>query len=231
MLSFESQSRQILGKICEELALNPGEKGFFCRVLDRSSARPFFATHPNVAGKHGSLPANQQHGWELQTAGKVVQYKVFPSLFFHLACIGRFRCSHWPSSATWWPKQQQWLRRSAARASVDFQTWFSPLVQGGKYVVQKRETKAINKLCVREILSLSFVCGAYFFEFRGRNLVCFGIAYNFDGGRHWQALANSRRRQGRHACALRFSRVSMGRPLVMAKSTLERTVFSPPLTP
>lgn len=49
-------------------------------------------------------------------------------------------------------------------------------------MVQKRETKAINKLCVREILSLSFVCGAYFFEFRGRNLVCFGIAYNFD----WQ---------------------------------------------
>ena len=48
-------------------------------------------------------------------------------------------------------------------------------------MVQKRETKAINKLCVREILSLSFVCGAYFFEFRSRNLVCFGIAYNFDG--------------------------------------------------
>ena len=51
-------------------------------------------------------------------------------------------------------------------------------------MVQKRETKAINKLCVREILSLSFVCGAYCFEFRGRNLVCFGIAYNFDWGRH-----------------------------------------------
>ena len=48
-------------------------------------------------------------------------------------------------------------------------------------MVQKRETKAINKLCVREILSLSFVCGAYFFEFRGRNLVCFGIAYNSTG--------------------------------------------------
>ena len=47
--------------------------------------------------------------------------------------------------------------------------------------MQKRETKAINKLCVREILSLSFVCGAYFFEFRGQNLVCFGIAYNFNG--------------------------------------------------
>ena len=46
-------------------------------------------------------------------------------------------------------------------------------------MVQKRETKAINKLCVREILSLSFVCGPYFFEFRGRNLVCFVIAYNF----------------------------------------------------
>ena len=47
--------------------------------------------------------------------------------------------------------------------------------------MQKRETKAINKLCVREILSLSFVCAAYFFEFRGRNLVCFVIAYNFNG--------------------------------------------------
>ena len=72
-------------------------------------------------------------------------------------------------------------------------------------MVQKRETKAINKLCVLEILSLSFVCKASFFEFRGRNLVCFGIAYNFDGG---EALANSRRKQGRHACTLRFSRVS-----------------------
>ena len=48
-------------------------------------------------------------------------------------------------------------------------------------MVQKRETKAINKLCVREILSLSFVCGAYFFDFCGRNLVCFVIAYNFNG--------------------------------------------------
>ena len=48
-------------------------------------------------------------------------------------------------------------------------------------MVQKRETKAINKLCVREILSLSFMCGAYFFEFCGRNLVCFVIAYNFNG--------------------------------------------------
>ena len=48
-------------------------------------------------------------------------------------------------------------------------------------MVQKRDTKAINKLCVREILSLSFVCGAYFFEFRGRNLVCFDIAYDFNG--------------------------------------------------
>ena len=48
-------------------------------------------------------------------------------------------------------------------------------------MVQKRETKAINKFCIREILSLSFVCGAYVFEFRGRNLVCFVIAYNFNG--------------------------------------------------
>ena len=47
-------------------------------------------------------------------------------------------------------------------------------------MVQKRETKAINTLCVREILRLSFVCGAYFFEFRGRNLVCFGTAFNSD---------------------------------------------------
>ena len=50
-----------------------------------------------------------------------------------------------------------------------------------KDVVQKRKTKSINKLCVREILSLSFMCGAYFFEFRGRNLVGFVIAYNFNG--------------------------------------------------
>ena len=49
-------------------------------------------------------------------------------------------------------------------------------------MVQKRGTKATNKLCVREILGLSFVCGAYFFEFRG-----------------WK--------QGRYACALPFSRV------------------------
>ena len=48
-------------------------------------------------------------------------------------------------------------------------------------MVQKRETKPINKLCVREILSLSFVCGAYFFELRARNLVCFVIAYNLNG--------------------------------------------------
>ena len=48
-------------------------------------------------------------------------------------------------------------------------------------MVQKRETKAINKLCVREILSLSSVCGVDFFEFRGRNLVCFVIACNFNG--------------------------------------------------
>ena len=69
--------------------------------------------------------------------------------------------------------------------------------------MQKRETKAINKLCAPEILSLSFVCGAYFFEFRGRNLVCFVIAYNFNG--------KYAGKQGRHACALRFSRVSVRR--------------------
>ena len=74
-------------------------------------------------------------------------------------------------------------------------------------MVQKRETKAINKLCVHEILSLSFVCGASFLEFRGRNLVCFGIAYNFDGGRHWQIRAGSR--EGTHAhCIFHACRLS-----------------------
>ena len=43
-------------------------------------------------------------------------------------------------------------------------------------MVQKGETKAINKLCVRNVLSLSFVCGAYSFEFRSRNVVCFVAA-------------------------------------------------------
>ena len=69
-------------------------------------------------------------------------------------------------------------------------------------MVQKRETKAINKLSVREILSLSFACGAYFFEFCGRNLVCFVIAYNFNGKYAPEAG---------HACALRFSRVPAAR--------------------
>ena len=68
-------------------------------------------------------------------------------------------------------------------------------------MVQKRETKAINNLCVREILSLSFVCGAYFFEFRGRNLVSIVLVSLII------SMANSRSKQGRHACALRFSRV------------------------
>ena len=49
-------------------------------------------------------------------------------------------------------------------------------------MVQKRETKAINKVCVCEISSLSFVCGAYFFEFRGWNLVCFDIRVISIGG-------------------------------------------------
>ena len=51
-------------------------------------------------------------------------------------------------------------------------------------MVQKRETKTVNKLCVRVILSLSFVCGAYFFEFCGRNLACFVIAYNYFNGKY-----------------------------------------------
>ena len=71
-------------------------------------------------------------------------------------------------------------------------------------MVQMRESKAMNKLCVREILRLSFVCGAYFLEFRGRNLFCFGIAYNFDRGRHMQIRAGSR--EGTHAPAF-FTRV------------------------
>ena len=49
-------------------------------------------------------------------------------------------------------------------------------------MVQKRETKAINKLCVREILSLSFVCGAYFFEFRGRKFVLVSRIISIGGG-------------------------------------------------
>ena len=49
-------------------------------------------------------------------------------------------------------------------------------------MVQKRRTKAINKLCVRD---LSLVCGAYFFEFCG-----------------WK--------QRRYAWALPFSRVPSG---------------------
>ena len=74
----------------------------------------------------------------------------------------------------------------------------------------ERETKAINKLCVREILSLSFVCGAYFFEFRGRNLVCFGITYNFDWGRHMQIRAGSR--GGTHAHCVFHARRSKSAP-------------------
>ena len=47
------------------------------------------------------------------------------------------------------------------------------------------------------------MCGAYFFEFRGRNLVCFVIAYNFNG----KFAPEGRRKQRRHARALRLSRV------------------------
>ena len=78
-------------------------------------------------------------------------------------------------------------------------------------MVQKRETKAINKLCVREILSLSFVCGAYFFEFRGRNLVCFVIAYNVNG-KFAQEEGKTHMRTAFFTRATRahFSRVSFG---------------------
>ena len=86
-------------------------------------------------------------------------------------------------------------------------------------MVQKRETKAINKLCVREILSLSFVCGAYFFEFRGRNLVCFGIAYNFDWGRHMQIRAESR--EGTHAhCVFHACRLRQAVGPVLSRSEI-----------
>ena len=87
-------------------------------------------------------------------------------------------------------------------------------------MVQKRETKAINKLCVREILSLSFVCGAYFFEFRGRNLVCFGTTYNFDLGRHMKIRAGSR--EGTHAHSF-FHTCHLG-------GTEGGTLFFPPLS-
>ena len=67
-------------------------------------------------------------------------------------------------------------------------------------MVQKRETKAINKLCVREILSLSFVCGAYFFQFSDRNLVCFVIAYNFNGKYAPEAGKDTHAHYVFHAC-------------------------------
>ena len=86
-------------------------------------------------------------------------------------------------------------------------------------MVQKRETKAINKLCVREILSLSFVCGAYFFEFRGRNLVCFGIAYNFDWGRHMQIRVRAGKARMRTAF---FTRVGQVRHVGEKKCPLRR---------
>ena len=83
-------------------------------------------------------------------------------------------------------------------------------------MVQKRETKAIHKLCVREILSLSFVCGAYFFKFRGRNLVCFVIAYNFEGKYAPEAGKTSMRTAVFHAC--RNSHVLVQRKIPCARS-------------
>ena len=53
-------------------------------------------------------------------------------------------------------------------------------------MVQKRETKAINKLCVREILSLSFVCGR-----PESSLLCYCVKFQ------WQIRAGSR--EGTHA--------------------------------
>ena len=97
-------------------------------------------------------------------------------------------------------------------------------------MVQKRETKAINRLCVREILSLSFVCGASFFEFRGRNLVCFGIAYNFDRGRHWQIRAGSK--EGTHThCVFHACRAleSFVRPRALESFNQWHVTRSPPI--
>ena len=86
-------------------------------------------------------------------------------------------------------------------------------------MVQKRETKAINKLCVREILSLSFVCGPYFFEFRGRNLLCFVIAYNFNG-KYAPVCADSREdTHARRAC------LCAGHDLHTCKNEITRQKF------
>ena len=85
-------------------------------------------------------------------------------------------------------------------------------------MVQKRETKAINKLCVREILSLSFVCGAYFsdfFEFRGRNPVCFVIAYNFNG--KFAPEAGKARMRTAFFTRVEFSRLKTGLPISRCK--------------
>ena len=94
-------------------------------------------------------------------------------------------------------------------------------------MVQKRETKAINKLCVREILSLSFVCGAYFFEFRGRNLVCFVVAYNFNGKYAPEARKTSMR-------TAFFTRAALVRPrlngLLPFESAIEQTKETMPLS-
>ena len=46
---------------------------------------------------------------------------------------------------------------------------------------KREKLKQLINFVFVKILSLSFVWGAYFFEFRGRNLVCFVIAYNFNG--------------------------------------------------
>ena len=54
-------------------------------------------------------------------------------------------------------------------------------------MVRKRETKAINKLCVRDILSLSFVCGAYFFLIwrPESSLFCFIIKFPYNARSDW----------------------------------------------
>ena len=71
-------------------------------------------------------------------------------------------------------------------------------------MMTKTATMATAKYCQNErgLSNMIFafgarmkVCGAK--EFRGRNLVCFGFAYNFDRGRHCQIRTGSR--EGTHA--------------------------------
>ena len=53
----------------------------------------------------------------------------------------------------------------------DFRLWCKEEIMWCK----REKLKQLINFVFREILSLSFVFGAYFFEFRGRNLACFVI--------------------------------------------------------